>query len=49
MNIDEAIKHCKEVAEHKCNDCGKEHLQLAEWLERLKAYEKSGCNKYVKN
>ena len=36
MNIDEAIKHCYEFAESKCGDCGKEHLQLARWLEELK-------------
>jgi hypothetical protein len=36
FNIDEAIKHCYEVAEQMCNECGKEHLQLAEWLEELK-------------
>ena len=57
MTIDEAIKHCKEVAEEKdksvelykavkateglitkCEDCAKEHRQLAEWLKELKAY-----------
>lgn len=31
MTIDEAIKHCEEVAE--------EHRQLAEWLRELKKYE----------
>lgn len=41
MTLDEAIKHCKEVAiEYKakgeCFECGKEHEQLAEWLEDLK-------------
>ena len=43
MTIDEAIKHCNEVAagalcegtaNHK--SCGEEHKQLAEWLEELK-------------
>ena len=43
MTIDEAIKHCNEVAagtlcegtvNHK--ECGEEHKQLAEWLEELK-------------
>ena len=43
MTIDEAIKHCNEVAagalcggtaNHK--SCGEEHEQLAEWLEELK-------------
>lgn len=36
MNIDEAIKYCYEFAESKCDDCEKEHLQLAHWLEELK-------------
>ena len=36
ISIDEAIKHCYEVADKKCDDCGKEHLQLAKWLEELK-------------
>lgn len=37
MTLDEAIQHCKEVAENTtCVDCKKEHLQLAEWLEELK-------------
>lgn len=43
MTIDEAIKHCNEVANgalckstvnHKA--CGEEHKQLAEWLKELK-------------
>ena len=43
MTIDEAIKHCNEVAsgalcEGTVNNkaCGEEHKQLAEWLEELK-------------
>lgn len=36
ISIDEAIEHCYEVADRKCDDCGKEHLQLAKWLEELK-------------
>ena len=36
ITIDEAIEHCYEVADKKCDDCGKEHLQLAKWLEELK-------------
>ena len=36
MTLDEAIRHCYEVAGRKCDDCGKEHLQLAKWLEELK-------------
>ena len=54
-SIDEAIKHCEEVAEEQewqayksvsrtydermsCEECAKEHRQLAEWLRTLKAY-----------
>lgn len=33
MTLDEAIKHCEEVAE--------EHRQLAEWLRELKAYREA--------
>ena len=52
MTIDEAIQHCKEVAneekskllkvgdEYICSECGKEHKQLAEWLEELKDYRR---------
>jgi rubrerythrin len=36
MTIEEAIQHCHEVAEKECTECGKEHLQLAEWLAELK-------------
>jgi protein-disulfide isomerase len=49
LNLDEAIKHCEEVAEEQekmgernydddCLECAKEHRQLAEWLKELKAY-----------
>lgn len=52
MTLDEAIKHCEEVAEEnqaivdscdyygenmaKCEECAKEHRQLARWLKELK-------------
>ena len=37
MTLDEAIKHAEEVAEEKrCEKCGEEHRQLAEWLKELK-------------
>lgn len=39
MTLDEAIKHCYEVADRKCDDCGKEHLQLAKWLEELQDFK----------
>lgn len=33
MDINEAIKHCREKS---CNtECGREHEQLAQWLEEL--------------
>lgn len=35
MTLDEAIAHAKEVAASKCDECGKEHQQLAEWLQEL--------------
>lgn len=56
MNLDEAIKHCIEVAEEhtkynfyggyeSCDECAKEHRQLAEWLRELKDYKDArvGC------
>lgn len=36
MKLGEAINHCKEVAKSKCDSCGAEHEQLAEWLIELK-------------
>lgn len=35
MALNEAIQHCKDVAASKCDECGKEHAQLAEWLQEL--------------
>ena len=52
LTIDEAIEHCKQVAkkerdkllkvgdEYICSECGKEHEQLAQWLEELKDYRR---------
>lgn len=34
LTLDEAIEHCREKTD--CTECGKQHLQLAEWLEELK-------------
>lgn len=34
MTIEEAIAHCYEKA-NSCDACGREHLQLAHWLEEL--------------
>ena len=39
MTLDEAIAHAREVAENRndlCDECRREHAQLAEWLEELK-------------
>ena len=37
MTLDQAIKHCYEVAEkEQCSACAEEHLQLAKWLEELR-------------
>jgi len=41
MTLDEAIKHCEEVADGmteqgKCAECAAEYRQLAEWLKELK-------------
>lgn len=53
MTLDEAIKHCDEVAEQferkkeltavtlEMYKCAEEHRQLAEWLRELKAYRKN--------
>ena len=52
-SLDEAIKHCEEVAERLENSCKRdwmgeddescasEHRQLAEWLKKLQAYEEA--------
>ena len=54
-SLEDAIKHCNEVAERlenkngyaytdvTCEECAKEHRQLAEWLRELKAY-RDGCH-----
>ena len=41
MTLEEAIKHCEERAKI-CDECGKEHKRLAEWLEELRAYQEIG-------
>jgi vacuolar-type H+-ATPase subunit H len=48
MTLDEAIEHAKEIANSQCNECGKQHKQLADWLEELKQYREQSkryCNK----
>ena len=68
MTLEEAIKHCYEVAEEqkkkarkkndgtmstkiKCEECAKEHRQLAEWLRELQRYrfEISECKAILDN
>ena len=41
MTENEAIKHCEERAKI-CDECGKEHNQLAEWLKELLKYREIG-------
>lgn len=45
MTLDDAIRHCYNVA-RTCTmfgkeDCGKDHLQLAEWLEDYKRLKRA--------
>lgn len=45
MTLDEAIKHCMEIAKSDvCANCKNEHLQLAEWLLELKKGERGRSN-----
>ena len=39
MTLEEAIAHAKEISENQyiCEECQKEHRQLADWLEELKS------------
>ncbi len=42
MTLEEAIRHCEDVANDKCGcaeDCVSEHRQLAEWLKELQCYQ----------
>lgn len=50
MTIDEAIARAREVEKYAPKEmckCAEEHEQLAEWLEELKAYKETKCNKSV--
>lgn len=55
MTLDEAIIHAKEISENQCicEECQKEHRQLADWLEELKTLrEKSNwipCSEQLPN
>jgi hypothetical protein len=35
MNIEEAVKHCKEKEKECEGQCGEDHAKLSEWLEEL--------------
>lgn len=39
VTLEEAIAHAKEMSENQyiCEECQKEHRQLADWLEELKS------------
>lgn len=42
MTLEEAIRHCEDVANDRCGcaeDCVAEHKQLAEWLKELQKYQ----------
>ena len=44
MTLEEAIRHCKDMArlnEAECFECAEEHRQLAEWLQELKERRKN--------
>ena len=47
MTLDEAIKHCNEVA-CKHDKCATEHKQLAQWLTELKSYRVSATQETQK-
>ena len=42
MTLDEAIQHAQEVADSGCDQCTKDHQQLADWLRELKELRKVG-------
>lgn len=42
MGIEEAIKHCRDVASQGCDECARDHEQLAKWLEELVELRKRG-------
>jgi len=44
MTLQEAIQHCLEKAQG-CDECSKEHRQLAEWLMELLEYRRNDNNK----
>lgn len=42
MTLDEAIQHAQEVANKGCDQCAKDHQQLADWLKELKELREFG-------
>ena len=44
MTLDDAIKHCQQVANESNCECAKEHKQLAQWLQELKKFKKMQTN-----
>lgn len=48
MTLDEAIAHAWEVSDKEgCTECGINHMQLAGWLEELKAKREAEADKDV--
>ena len=48
MALEDAISHARDTAntrEDLCEECRKEHAQLADWLEELKQYRSKGYRK----
>ncbi len=44
MTLDEAIQHAQEIADKGCDQCAKDHQQLAEWLTELKNRREEDTN-----
>ena len=44
MTLDEAIQHAQEIADKGCDQCAKDHQQLAEWLTELKTRREEDIN-----
>ena len=44
MTLDDAIKHCQQVADESDCECADEHRQLAEWLQELKEFKQMQTN-----
>ena len=42
MTLDEAIVHAQEVADKGCEQCARDHQQLADWLKELKKLREVG-------